>query len=130
VGLVGVYDADGTAVGELSYWIGARFGRAHCSLCEITHGLLRVKQAWTTCRLALPVEFETFHRNDMPDPVRIALDRPLPAVLGELADGSIVPLLGRDELDACDGSIDALLLALESAATSRGLSLDLGLETP
>ena len=39
--LVGVYDADHTIRGELAYWIGARLGRAHCSLCDITHGLLR-----------------------------------------------------------------------------------------
>ena len=36
--LVGVYDADGTPWGEVAYWVGARLGRRHCSLCEITHG--------------------------------------------------------------------------------------------
>lgn len=38
--LVGVYDADGTVLGELSYFVKARLGRAHCSLCDITHGVV------------------------------------------------------------------------------------------
>jgi hypothetical protein len=36
--LVGVYNANGTVGGELAYFLGARLGRAHCSLCDITHG--------------------------------------------------------------------------------------------
>jgi hypothetical protein len=36
--LVGVYDADGTALGELSYFLRASVGRAHCALCDVTHG--------------------------------------------------------------------------------------------
>ena len=43
---IGVYDADGTIVGEVSYWIGARLGRTHCSLCELTHGLFTAKREW------------------------------------------------------------------------------------
>jgi hypothetical protein len=38
VRLVGVYDADGTPRGEIAYWVGARLGRTHCALCDITHG--------------------------------------------------------------------------------------------
>ena len=49
-GFVGIYDADATLVGEVSYWIGARLGRTHCSLCELTHGLFTVKREWKECR--------------------------------------------------------------------------------
>ena len=72
VRLVGVYDADGTPWGEVAYWVGARFGRRHCSLCEITHGTFRVRREWTACRDTLPVPFDTFHRDDQPDDVRAA----------------------------------------------------------
>jgi hypothetical protein len=34
--LVGVYNADGTLLGEVRYFVAARLGRAHCPLCDIT----------------------------------------------------------------------------------------------
>ena len=64
--LIGVYDADGTLVGEVRYWIGARLGRTHCGLCEITHGLFTERADWRQCRDQLDVEFPTYHRNDAP----------------------------------------------------------------
>ena len=33
--LIGVYDADGTLLGEARYWIGARLGQTHRALCDI-----------------------------------------------------------------------------------------------
>ena len=60
VRLVGVYDADATMRGELAYWVGARLGRTHCALCEITHGMARERSEWKTCRAGLPVPFDTY----------------------------------------------------------------------
>lgn len=124
--LTGVYDADGTALGELTYFIGARLGRAHCSLCEITHGLVRAKPAWNDCRATMAIPFETFHRNDMPAPVRAAVAGSLPAVVAEVDDGTHRVLLGPAELDACAGSLDAMVARLAGAAAAQGLVLDLG----
>ena len=64
--LVGVYDADSTLRGELAYWVGARVGRRHCSLCSITHGSVRRRPEPTTRQAAMPVPFDTFHRDDHP----------------------------------------------------------------
>jgi len=50
VRLVGVYDADSTLRGEISYWVGVRLGRRHCSPCDITHGSVRQRPEWKTCR--------------------------------------------------------------------------------
>ena len=116
--LIGVYDADGTFRGEVAYWIGARLGRQHCALCDITHGAFRERSDWQACRSELPVPFETFHRNDLPESVR-ALNAPLPAVFAETAAGVQV-LLGPEALAACAGSPDALLHALDAALQSLG----------
>ena len=121
VRLIGVYDADGTLRGELAYWLGARLGRTHCALCDITHGLVRQRADWTRCRAALAVDFDTYHRDDQPAPVRAAIDNELPAVVAETTDG-IVLLLGPDELAACRRSPDRLLEAVERAVTRFGLS--------
>jgi hypothetical protein len=121
VRLVGVYDADSTLRGELSYWIGARLGRAHCSLCDITHGLLRERPEWKTLRSALPVPFDTYHRNDQPDSVRATIGGSAPAVVAETAGGT-VRLLGPTELVECRGSIDALVRAIEDRVAHNHLA--------
>jgi hypothetical protein len=125
VRLIGVYDADGTIRGELSYWIAARLGRAHCALCDITHGIVRERPAWTTRRTALPVPFDTYHRNDQPESVRTAIGDRAPAVIAETATGSVL-LLGPTELAACRGSLDALIDALQQQVTVRKLTWPTG----
>jgi hypothetical protein len=115
--LVGVYNADGTLFGELSYFVAKRVGRAHCALCDITHGLVRERPAWQACAAELPVPFETFHRNDQPDALR---GLPLPLVAAD-TDAGYVVLLGPDALDACAGSIEQLQDALRKAWVDAGL---------
>ena len=120
VRLVGVYHADGTLRGELTYFVGTRLGRAHCSLCDITHGAVRERAAWRQCRAGLPVPFDTYHRDDQPDAVRTASGDTTPVVVAE-TDGGVVTLVGPDELAACGGSIDALLAAIERGVEAHGL---------
>ena len=106
--LIGVYDADATLVGELSYWIGARFGARHCSLCDITHSLFREKSQWRECQSRLEsdlhVEFETFHRNDQPEDVRACIDGKYPAVVMRGDDGKVSIFMNASEIDACGAS--------------------------
>lgn len=118
--LVGVYDADGTITGELAYFVGARLGRRHCALCDITHGLVRERDDWRRCRASLPVPFETFHRNDQPDAVRALLAGTYPAVVAETDEGWTV-LLGPPDLEACSSSPEVLVAALESASDRLAL---------
>ena len=122
VRLVGVYDAGSTLRGELAYWVGARLGRRHCALCDITHGALRQRPEWKTCRAALPVPFDTYHRDDQPDAIRVAAHGQAPAVVA-VTDGGNVLLLAPGDLEACNGSIDRLVEAIEQSATRLGLSL-------
>jgi len=114
--LIGVYDADHTVRGELSYWIGARLGRRHCSLCEITHGSFRRRPEWKKCQAGLPVPFDTFHRNDQPEPVCAGAGGQAPVVVAETDAGHVL-LLTPADLEACDGSIDRLTEAIAQAAT-------------
>jgi len=99
---IGVYDADGTIVGEVSYWIGARLGRTHCSLCDLTHGLFTVKRDWRECSIALGVPFTTWHRNDAPHDVLSAAAGAFPVVLARDETGLRV-VLNASELEAFNG---------------------------
>lgn len=118
--LVGVYNANGTVSGELAYFIGARLGRTHCALCDITHGLVRERSTWKAFRANLPVPFDTHHRDDQPADVRAAHEDHVPVVLAT-TDDEIVVLLGPDELTACAGSIEQFSRALEDSVTRAGL---------
>ncbi len=120
VRLVGVYNANGTLGGELAYFVGARLGRAHCALCDITHGLLHERPEWRACRTNLAVPFDTYHRNDQPRAVRAAAAGVAPVVLVETTTELLV-LLGPEELRTCSGSVEALTDAIERAVEARGL---------
>ena len=119
--LIGVYNADGTVIGELEYLVGSNLGRTHCSLCDITHGLLRQKSEWKSCRAKLPVPFDTFHRNDQPDEVRSATEDTAPVVVAQ-TDVNLVVLLGPDALSECGGSVAAMMAAVDAAVIQSGLS--------
>jgi hypothetical protein len=121
VRLVGVYDADGTLRGEIAYWVGARLGRTHCALCDITHGLARERSEWRTCRAGLPVPFDTYHRDDQPERVSVASGGVVPVVLAETDDGFIV-LLGPEELSECAGSVARFTDGIELAVARAGLT--------
>lgn len=81
VEFIGIYDADSTIIGEVSYWIGARLGRTHCSLCELTHGIFTMKNEWKQCSRSLSVPFRTFHRNDAPSEALHLANGSFPIVL-------------------------------------------------
>ena len=119
--LVGVYDADGSILGELSYFVQARIGRAHCDLCDITHGRVRERADWRAARDRLEVPFATYHRDDQPDAVRAAAGGTAPVVVAELTDGEVVPLLARDALARCEGSPDRLIDAVRAALAEHDL---------
>jgi hypothetical protein len=108
-------------MGELVYVLAKLSGRAHCGLCDITHGLhLRERAEWREQRARLPVPFETLHLDERPPEVARACPAG-PCVLAHTDDG-VVPLLGPAEIDACAGSVEALLAAVDRAAFARGLS--------
>jgi hypothetical protein len=118
--LVGVYNAEGTLRGELTYWVGARLGRAHCALCDITHGSVRERTDWKTCRAGLPVPFDTYHLNDQPDTIRAAISDQAPVVIAE-TDQGLFTLLGPAALEGCDSSTERFNAALTHAAEHHNL---------
>lgn len=118
--LIGIYDADSSLRGELSYWVGARLGRTHCSLCDVTHGLVRERRDWQARRAELPAPFDTFHRDDRPAAVVAAVGNVAPVVVADTAAGYI-ELLDPAALHACAGSPERLVTAILRAVDAVGL---------
>ena len=110
---VGVFDADATLRGELSYWVGARLGVRHCALCDVTHGLFRRKAEWDRCAAELAVPFTTYHRDDAPADVRAAAAGAYPVVLAR-TDRGLEIALAAAQIAACGGSPAALVDLLNS----------------
>ena len=100
--LIGVYDADSTLLGEVSYWVGARLGITHCSLCELTHGLFTKKSEWKQCAESFTVPFHLFHRDDAPSDVLNSLAGEFPALLQRTTEGLKI-ILTKEELERFDG---------------------------
>ena len=116
--LTGVYHADGTVIGELRYWIGARLGRAHCALCDITHGSVREKAAWREVRGQLPVPFRAVHLDERSAAEAAASEGRTPCVLAHTEAG-VELLLGPAELDACAGDPARLVAEIRQSLAGR-----------
>ena len=123
--LIGVYDADGTVRGELTYFIGARLGRAHCALCDLTHGRVRERNDWKECRASLPVPFDLYHRDDQPDAARAVAGAAPPCVLADTG-GELMLVLDGAALEASAGDLGRFTEALHDALAHRGLTVPPG----
>jgi len=114
--LFGVYDADATIWGEMSYWLGARFGVRHCSLCDITHSLFKEKAAWQERQRELmniySVDFQAFHRNDQPAEVREVIDGNYPAVVARDETGNFTLFMNDSEISECAKSPEQFMTAI------------------
>ena len=110
---IGIYDADSTLVGEISYWVNARLGRAHCSLCDLTHGMFTKKSEWKSCEQTLHVPFSAYHRNDSPQEALDVADGTFPIVLIRTSDGLEI-VFSPQQLAEFNGDTTAFVQALAS----------------
>ena len=120
--LTGVYDAEGSVLGELRYFLRARLGGAHCALCDITHGRVREKPSWRRCRAELPVPFDAVHLDERAPELVTLTDGKTPCIVAHATSGDQI-LLGPDELEACRGSPERLVAVITQTAHARGLEL-------
>ncbi len=116
-----IYHADGGLVGELAYIVGRLVGTAHCGLCDITHGATGMKRAWKQAVAELPVPVVLVHRNEQPEEIAWVTRGRTPCVVGEGGDGFEL-LLDAQELDAMEGSVEALFRRLSSLPLASRLS--------
>ena len=120
--LVGVYDADGSVLGEMAYVVGHLLGRRTCALCDITHGSLKRRPDFDDAAAMLGVPFVLLHRDEISAEISELIDSELPCVVAETA-GQRTVLLDRDALVACGKSPAALVEAIRSAAAEADLAL-------
>lgn len=110
---VGIYNADGSLLGEISYVLAKYTGRGHCELCDITHGTFRRKRSWDKACEQAGINMELLHRDEATtDQLNAAGD--LPAIIK--VDGNTWRLVaGPAELAACDGNPERLMTLLTTS---------------
>ena len=121
--LIGVYNADGGAVGELRYIARKLLGRGHCALCDITHRGFTRRAEWTDACRRWTTPMSVLHLNERPDDVRRASEGHVPCVLARVGE-DLVTLLDPADLEACGSSVEALEARMRTAAADHGLAFD------
>jgi hypothetical protein len=121
--LVGVFNAEGSLAGELRYVLGKVTGRAHCALCDVTHGWsLRGRPEFRAAAATLPLPLELVHLDERSPAVTAASEGWTPCVLLDV-DGDVVRLLGPDELERCGGEPDRFVACVRDALRSYDSAL-------
>lgn len=112
-GYSGIYNADGGVAGEIRYLFGHLFGSVECSLCDITHSVVRRKPEWDRMVARMGVPVVVLHRNELDERLEAAVrDVALPVVIAHRSDGSTGVALTADQLAQLGGSVDAFEVAL------------------
>jgi hypothetical protein len=118
----GVYHADGGIRGELAYVAGKLLGRAHCGLCDITHGPVRRKQQWDTFVAGLGVPFHLAHLNERDPSITEISEGATPCVIAH-TDAGLILVLDAHDLDTANGDIEAFAGQLKAALARHGIRL-------
>lgn len=120
--LIGVYDAKGTVLGEISYVLRKIAGRGHCPLCDITHSWVGRRCSFDECAATLGTHIDLYHLDDQPEEVRALSAGRTPLIVAALEDGSLHELMSTSDLARCEGSPASLVEAIEKHMHDRGWS--------
>lgn len=110
--LIGVYNADGGIVGELTYVFGHLIGVRSCSLCDISHSPIKKKSSFKALEQHLLAEHgiivRMIHLNERNEREQKASEGREPCMLLEYPDQSISMFLDATDLKALSGSVKSL----------------------
>ena len=115
VRLHGVYDASGTILGDVSYFLRRALFNQHCALCDITHSTFTRRRSWDVCVEGLGIEFQLHHRNDAPSSVTDATGYAVPCVISETENGTFTLLVNSEGLTGCKNSPELLMQLIISS---------------
>ena len=119
VRLHGVYDASGTILGEVSYFLRRALFNQHCALCDITHSTFTRRRSWDVCVDGLGIDFQLHHRNDAPSSVTDATGYAAPCVISETENGTFTLLVNSNELNSCGHSPEQLMNLIFAKITDK-----------
>ena len=106
--VVGIYNAEGSLWGELSYVSKKLLGLTQCSLCDLTHGWSpREKRSWREACSRSHVNITLLHLDELSDEQRSAFKQ-APTLLVEV-NNSWQVLMGSEDISAFKNEPDRFL---------------------
>jgi hypothetical protein len=112
--LILVFDADSGWLPLVGDVIKKIAGREDCSLCAITYSPVGKKRAWQACESRLGLAVEERHRDQLPAAWSLGRAQ-LPCILARAGEALPSLLISRDEIAACDGSMEKLEAKIRAA---------------
>jgi hypothetical protein len=116
--LIGIYNADGGIVGELTYFFGHLIGVRSCTLCDISHSPIMKKSSFKALEQHLLVEHgirvRMIHLNERNEREQKASSGREPCMLLEYPDETISMFLDSTDLKALSGSVSSLKRLISS----------------
>ena len=116
--LIGVYNADGGIVGELTYFFGHLIGVRSCTLCDISHSPIMKKSSFKALEQHLlaehGIQVRMIHLNERNQRELKASEGREPCMLLEYPDQSISMFLDSTDLKALSGSVSSLKQLISS----------------
>ncbi len=91
-------------VGELQYFFGKIIGKAHCALCDITHGRFKEKNAFTICKDELEIPFELVHLDELDSELE-KYTKDAPCIIG-INNSKTTLLINKEELETCNSNVE------------------------
>ena len=111
--IVGIYNADGSILGELKFVASKVVGRSDCGLCDLTHGWNPFgKPSWKSACSASNIEIELVHRNELTEDQRKAAGE-LPAVIIE-KHNNWERIMSSDDILTFSGDAPGLFAKIDS----------------
>lgn len=110
--IVGIYNAKGSLIGELQYFFGKIRGTAHCALCDITHGKLKEKSAFSECKQNLEIPFELLHLDELNSELESFIKH-APCVIG-INNSEYSLIINAKELENCKSDVNSFSELLNS----------------
>ena len=100
--LVGVYNAKGSLLGELTYVSKKVLGLTRCALCDLSHGWSpREKSSWKQACRQSKIKLNLLHLDELDDQQTAALTR-APVILAYI-DHRWQVIMESDEIEASQG---------------------------
>lgn len=114
----GIYNADGSFLGELGYALAKLAGKRSCSLCDVTHGWNPFgKREWKRICKSSSIEIQLIHRDEATDSQLLAAGN-LPSFISEAEEGW-AQVMTSTQITKLKGQPDTIVAILEEATNTE-----------